>query len=163
MIFLAILAAWRERFPQGNNIARMMSFPLAKAQRTQRFLWNDPLSDLGGLARKIPASSYYSLAKAQRTLRFLWNDPLSDLGGLARKIPASSWNDPLSDLGGLARKIPASSYYSLAKAQRTLRFLWNNSFAPFAAWRDNYIARKRILACCLFSRKGAKNAKIPSE
>ena len=144
MIFLAILAAWRERFPQGNNIARMMSFPLAKAQRTLRFLWNDPLSDLGGLARKIPASSYYSLAKAQRTLRFLWNDPLSDLGGLARKIPASS-------------------YYSLAKAQRTLRFLWNNSFAPFAAWRENYIARKRILACCLFSRKGAKNAKIPSE
>ena len=65
-----------------------MSFPLAKAQRTQRFLWNDPLSDLGGLARKIPASSYYSLAKAQRTQRFLWNDPLSDLGGLARKIPA---------------------------------------------------------------------------
>ena len=56
-----------------------MSFPLAKAQRTQRFLWNDPLSDLGGLARKIPASSYYSLAKAQRTLRFLRNNSLCDL------------------------------------------------------------------------------------
>ena len=90
-----------------------MSFPLAKAQRTQRFLWNDPLSDLGGLARKIPASSYYSLAKAQRTLRFLRNNSLCDLCGLARKIPASS-------------------YYSLADSFGIILF------ATFAAWRERF-------------------------
>ena len=76
------LRPWRlgeKLIPQEDNIARMMSFPLAKAQRTQRFLRNDPLSDLGGWARKIPASSYYSLAKARRTLKFLWNNSFATL------------------------------------------------------------------------------------